>query len=358
MTRPTQSNHQQGTQPAADAAPQAPAATPAGGPTITTVVKRDGREVPFELDRISRAIARAGAATGEFDGAEAHLLARFAARRLTGTPGVEEIQDLVEQTLVNAGYMPTARAYIVYRESHSRLRQDMRVVVDVESSINEYLDRTDWRVNANANQGYSLGGLILNTSGKVIANYWLSHVYSPEIGQAHREGDLHIHDLDMLSGYCAGWSLRTLLQEGLNGVPGKVDAAPPKHFSSAVGQIVNFLGTLQNEWAGAQAFSSFDTYMAPFVRIDSMTYEQVLQCVQELVYNLNVPSRWGTQTPFTNLTFDWTCPEDLAKEHPIIAGQAQDFRYGDLQVEMDMINRAYIEVMTSGDASGRVFTFP
>ncbi|MDR3202291.1 MAG: ribonucleoside triphosphate reductase [Bifidobacteriaceae bacterium] len=231
-------------------------------------------------------------------------------------------------------------------------------LVDVESSVNEYLDRSDWRVNANANQGYSLGGLILNTAGKVIANYWLSHVYSPEVGRAHRDGDLHIHDLDMLAGYCAGWSLRTLLAEGLGGVPGKIDAAPPKHFSSAVGQIVNFLGTLQNEWAGAQAFSSFDTYMAPYVRADSMTYRQVLQGVQELVYNLNVPSRWGTQTPFTNLTFDWTCPEDLRAERPVIAGRVQDFAYGDLQVEMDMVNRAYIEVMTAGDATGRVFTFP
>jgi len=233
-----------------------------------------------------------------------------------------------------------------------------QVVVEVGSSIDEYLDRRDWRVNANANQGYSLGGLILNTAGKVVANYWLSHVYPEAIGRAHREGDLHIHDLDMLSGYCAGWSLRTLLTEGLNGVPGKVDARPPKHFGSAIGQIVNFLGTMQNEWAGAQAFSSFDTYMAPYVRLDGLTYEQVLQGIQELVYNLNVPSRWGTQTPFTNLTFDWVCPDDLREEVPFVAGEPQDFTYGELQTEMDMINRAYIEVMTEGDASGRVFTFP
>ncbi|MFC4616326.1 ribonucleoside triphosphate reductase [Cellulomonas algicola] len=233
-----------------------------------------------------------------------------------------------------------------------------QVVVEVGSSIDEYLDRRDWRVNANANQGYSLGGLILNTAGKVVANYWLSHVYPAEVGRAHREGDLHIHDLDMLSGYCAGWSLRTLLQEGLNGVPGKVDARPPKHFGSAIGQIVNFLGTMQNEWAGAQAFSSFDTYMAPYVRLDGLTYEQVRQGIQELVYNLNVPSRWGTQTPFTNLTFDWTCPEDLREQVPFVAGEPCDFTYGDLQAEMDLINQAYIEVMTEGDASGRVFTFP
>ncbi|AJX71429.1 anaerobic ribonucleoside-triphosphate reductase [Burkholderia pseudomallei MSHR840] len=231
-------------------------------------------------------------------------------------------------------------------------------MIDVESSINEYLDRQDWRVNANANQGYSLGGLILNVSGKVIANYWLSHVYPSAIGEAHRNADLHIHDLDVLSGYCAGWSLRTLLNEGLNGVPGKVESGPPKHMSSAVGQIVNFLGTLQNEWAGAQAFSSFDTYMAPFVRRDALTYAEVRQSVQELIYNLNVPSRWGTQTPFTNLTFDWICPEDLREQVPVIAGEEMPFTYGDLQPEMDMINQAYIEVMQAGDAAGRVFTFP
>ena len=235
---------------------------------------------------------------------------------------------------------------------------DRRIAVDVERSVNEYLDRQDWRIHANANQGYSLGGLILNVSGKVIANYWLSHVYPAEIGQAHRDADIHIHDLDMLSGYCAGWSLRTLLHEGLNGVPGKVEAGPPKHLSSAVGQIVNFLGTLQNEWAGAQAFSSFDTYLAPFIRKDALDYAQVRQCIQELIYNLNVPSRWGTQTPFTNLTFDWTCPEDLREQVPVIGGVEMPFSYGELQAEMDMINQAYIDVMMTGDAKGRAFTFP
>ncbi|WP_083411903.1 ribonucleoside triphosphate reductase [Janthinobacterium sp. 1_2014MBL_MicDiv] len=230
--------------------------------------------------------------------------------------------------------------------------------VDVAASVNEYLDRRDWRVNANANQGYSLGGLILNVSGKVIANYWLDQVYPPAVGAAHREAALHIHDLDMLAGYCAGWSLRTLLHEGLNGVPGKIESSPPKHMSSAIGQIVNFLGTLQNEWAGAQAFSSFDTYMAPFIRKDSLRYEDVRQYMQELIFNLNVPSRWGTQTPFTNLTFDWVCPDDLREQIPVIAGQEMDFCYGELQAEMDMINRAYIEIMMAGDAKGRVFTFP
>ncbi|RDD70586.1 ribonucleoside triphosphate reductase [Paracoccus versutus] len=232
------------------------------------------------------------------------------------------------------------------------------VAVDVASSVNEYLDRADWRVNANANQDYSLGGLILNVSGKVVANYWLSHVYPAAVGEAHRRGDLHIHDLDMLAGYCAGWSLRTLLTEGFNGVPGKVEAGPPKRLSSAIGQIVNFLGTLQNEWAGAQAFSSFDTYMAPFIRKDGLGYAEVRQAMQELIFNLNVPSRWGTQTPFTNLTFDWVCPEDLRDQVPVIGGQPMNFTYGALQAEMDMINRAYIEVMTRGDEKGRVFTFP
>lgn len=232
------------------------------------------------------------------------------------------------------------------------------VSIDAISTIAEYLDRSDWRVNANANQDYSLGGLILNSAGKVVANYWLDEVFAPEAGAAHREGDLHIHDLDMLSGYCAGWSLRRLLEEGFNGVPGAIASRPPKHFSSACGQIVNFLGTLQNEWAGAQAFSSFDTYMAPFIRLDDMGYDEVKQCMQELIYNLNVPSRWGSQCPFTNLTFDWTCPADIADNYPMIGEEICDFTYGDLQAEMDMINRAYIEVMTEGDADGRVFTFP
>jgi len=226
------------------------------------------------------------------------------------------------------------------------------------TTIDEYLDRRDWRVNANANQDYSLGGLILNTSGKVVANYWLDEVFHPDAGRAHREGDLHIHDLDMLSGYCAGWSLRQLLAEGFGGVPGTISSTPPRHLSSACGQIVNFLGTLQNEWAGAQAFSSFDTYLAPFVRLDSLTYEQVEQTLQEFVFNLNVPSRWGTQTPFTNLTFDWVCPADLRDQYPLIGGEPVDFTYGDLQEEMDLINRAFIAVIGAGDADGRPFTFP
>jgi anaerobic ribonucleoside-triphosphate reductase len=328
-----------------------------------SIRKRDGRILPFEAIKIRRALERAGAATGEFDAVGAAQLAAGVVDRVlaadSGQPfGIERIQDEVEMALIQAGHLRTARAYIAYREQHRVLRADRRTTVDVERSINEYLSREDWRVAANANQGYSLGGLILNISGKVTANYWLHHVYPPEIGTAHREGDLHLHDLDMLSGYCAGWSLRTLLMEGLNGVPGTVEAAPPRHLHSAIGQIVNFLGTLQNEWAGAQAFSSFDTYLAPYVRKDRMSYEAVRQCLQELIYNLNVPSRWGTQTPFTNLTFDWTCPDDLREQVPVIAGEEQPFTYGELEAEMDLINRAYIEIMTAGDARGRVFTFP
>ncbi|MGQ0524763.1 MAG: ribonucleoside triphosphate reductase [Betaproteobacteria bacterium] len=338
--------------------------TPAGaGTPPSRVVKRDGRLEAFDAAKIASAIVRAGEATGEFGPSDAQavtaeVLAALASRSLQGPPAIEEIQDLVEQALIAAQYLHTARAYIAYRDQHKRLREDRRTLVDVSASVNEYLEQRDWRVNANANQGYSLGGLILNVAGKVTANYWLSHVYPPEVGAAHREADIHIHDLDMLAGYCAGWSLRSFLAEGLNGVPDKVEAAPPKHLSSAVGQIVNFLGTLQNEWAGAQAFSSFDTYMAPFVRKDTLSYREVKQSIQELIYNLNVPSRWGTQTPFTNLTFDWICPEDLREQVPVVGGEEMPFTYGELQAEMDMVNRAYIEVMMTGDAKGRVFTFP
>lgn len=327
------------------------------------LVKRDGSVKPFDAAKITAAIAKAGKATGEFgekraqEMCETLVIPKVKSLNLV-TPNIEQVQDAVEHALFDSGYFATLRAYIVYREQRAKSRDAKKSWVNVESSINEYLDQLDWRVNANANQGYSLGGLILNVSGKVVANYWLNYIYTPEIGAAHRNADIHIHDLDMLSGYCAGWSLRTVLTEGFNGVPGKVEAGAPKHLSSATGQIVNFLGTMQNEWAGAQAFSSFDTYMAPYIRKDHLPYHEVLQCIQELIYNLNVPSRWGTQTPFTNLTFDWTCPEDLKHQHPVIGGEEQPFTYGELQAEMDMINRAYIEVMMKGDAKGRVFTFP
>ena len=330
---------------------------------LSHLIKRDGSVKDFDANKIVAAIAKAGKATGEFDESRAariteeRVLSSLVALNLV-TPHIEQVQDAVERALFEEGFFKTLRAYIVYREQRQKARDARQSWVNVESSINEYLQQLDWRVNANANQGYSLGGLILNVSGKVVANYWLNYIYPAEIGRAHREADFHIHDLDMLSGYCAGWSLRTLLTEGLNGVPGKVEAGAPKHLSSATGQIVNFLGTMQNEWAGAQAFSSFDTYLAPFIKKDNVPYEEVLQSIQELIYNLNVPSRWGTQTPFTNLTFDWTCPEDLKDQHPIIGGEEMPFTYGDCKREMDMINRAYIEVMTKGDAKGRVFTFP
>lgn len=326
------------------------------------VIKRNGSSALFDARKIYLAIVRSGQVSEEVGDAQAELLTEQVLQVLghqnNNNPSIERIQDIVEQALIASNFIKTARIYIAYRQQHKTLRDDAKTLVDVASSINEYLERADWRVNANANQGYSLGGLILNVSGKVIANYWLSHVYAPEVGHAHRQGDLHIHDLDMLAGYCAGWSLRTLLREGLNGVEGRIEAGPPKHLSSAVGQMVNFLGTLQNEWAGAQAFSSFDTYLAPYIRLDNLGYDEVKQSIQELIYNLNVPSRWGTQTPFTNLTFDWVCPEDLRDQVPMMGDEEMPFTYGDLQVEMDMINQAYIEVMTEGDAKGRVFTFP
>ncbi len=327
------------------------------------VRKRDGSLVEFDASKILAALTRAGAATGEFDIQQAAALSARVISYISNplvqrVIGVEQIQDFVERTLMEKRLFTTARAYIVYREAHRQIRDNQAVLVDAIASVTEYIDRSDWRVNANANQGFSLGGMILSVAGKVTANYWLSHVYSPEIGNAHREGDFHIHDLDMLSGYCAGWSLRQLLWEGFNGVPNKIESGPAKHLRTAMGQMVNFLGTLQNEWAGAQAFSSFDTYLAAYVRKDQLDYESVKQCMQEFIFNLNVPSRWGTQTPFTNLTFDWTCPVDLEGDHPHIAGEEMPFTYGDLIPEMGMLNRAFLEVMMEGDAKQRVFTFP
>lgn len=328
-----------------------------------SVTKRDGTLAPFDSSKIFNAILKAGQSTNEFGEDETSLLTAQVMKVLKhkfaeSLPAIEQIQDVVEQVLISANYFATAKAYILYRDQRNRMRNDKKVMVDVESSINEYLERLDWRVNANANQGYSNGGLILNVSGKVTANYWLSHVYPSNVGEAHRNGDIHIHDLDMLAAYCAGWSLKNLLHEGFNGVPGKAEAGPAKHLSAAIGQMVNFMGTLQNEWAGAQAFSSVDTYLAPYIRADHLTYEQVEQAFQELIYNLNVPSRWGSQTPFTNFTFDWVCPDDLKDKHPIIAGVEQDYTYGDLKDEMHMINKAYIKVMMKGDIKGRPFTFP
>ena len=337
-------------------------------PDSLRVVKRDGHEERFDEMKVLASLWRAAESCGELSTSEAGALAKQVSFELDSSAAgneifcehvsTESISDRAERRLLKQGHLKTARAYIAYREKKRVLRETGRSLVDATSSIEEYVRRLDWRVNANANQGYSLGGMILNVAGKVIANYWLNQIYPREIGRAHRDGDIHIHDLDMLSGYCAGWSLRTLLSEGFNGVPNKVESKPPMHFRTALGQMVNFLGTLQNEWAGAQAFSSFDTYLAPYVRVDKLSYAEIKQCMQEFVYNLNVPSRWGTQTPFTNLTFDWVCPDDLRAQKPNIGGRETDFRYGDLQEEMDLINRAYIEIMMEGDAKGRVFTFP
>lgn len=330
---------------------------------ITSIIKRDGSIEPFNPEKIVIAISKAASATGEFDTQVSKELVRsMVLPRINAKKGravsVEDVQDIVENVLFDTAFEKSYKAYTLYRENRRQNRETKKALIDVEKSMNEYLRQDDWRVKANANQGYSLGGMILNISGKITANYWLNNVYPEEVGVAHRNGDYHIHDLDMLSGYCAGWSLRSLLNEGFNGVANKVESNPPKHVSSALLQMVNFLGSLQNEWAGAQAFSSFDTYLAPFVRVDKLSYEELKQRIQEFIYNLNVPSRWGTQTPFTNLTFDIHCPEDIRDDIPLIGGKEVDFKYGDLQKEMDMINKAYMEVMIAGDAHGRIFTFP
>jgi ribonucleoside-triphosphate reductase len=331
--------------------------------SIKFVIKRDGTFAPFDIEKITRAIAGAGNATKEFDVTESRILAFEVVSVLIkkyckSAPNIEDIQDIVEQILVTHNYLTTAKEYILYREQHAKLRAEHQSFVNAVSSVDDYINQLDWRVKANANLDYSLGGLILNLSGKIIANYWLNRIYTSKVSEAHINGFMHIHDLDFLSGYCAGWSLRMLLQEGFNGVGGRSESAPPKHFATALSQIVNFFGTLQSEWAGAQAFSSFDTYLAPFVRLENLSYDQVYQEMQSFIFNLNVPTRWGTQTPFTNLTFDWVCPDDLKDEHPIIGGEEMDFTFGSLQKEMDIINKAYINVMTRGDAKGRVFTFP
>ncbi|MCF7846412.1 MAG: ribonucleoside triphosphate reductase [Candidatus Peribacteraceae bacterium] len=351
------------------------------------IQKRNGAIVDFDAKKIENAIFAAAKAAGGKDLTEAKRLVDQVVAELEKedkVPTVEEVQDLVEKVLVKSGHPTTAKTYILYREKRAEARADRDVVVEVEKTMSEYLNQLDWRVNANSNQGYSLGGMILNTAGKVTANYWLSHIYPKSVGDAHRNGDYHIHDLDMFSGYCAGWSLRALLEEGFNGLMGKTESRPPKHLSSAVSQMVNFLGSLQNEWAGAQAFSSFDTYLAPFVKkysleiedslektgaqfetpearqsyIDRKTYNYVYQNVQSFVFNLNVPSRWGTQTPFTNVTLDWTCPADLRDKRLTLGGEPFEYKFSELEKEMGIINRAFIEVMTAGDAKGRVFTFP
>ena len=328
------------------------------------VIKRDGAVADFDIAKISSAISKAFDALNKethptvIDLLALKVTSDFEGKIKDGLIAVEDIQDSVESVLSQAGYADVAKAYILYRKQREKVRNMKSTILDYKELVDSYVKVSDWRVKENSTVTYSVGGLILSNSGAITANYWLSEVYDEEIANAHRNGDIHLHDLSMLTGYCAGWSLKQLIQEGLGGVPGKITSSPASHLATLCNQMVNFLGIMQNEWAGAQAFSSFDTYLAPFIRKDNLPYAEVLQCMQELIYNLNVPSRWGTQTPFTNLTFDWTCPEDLRAEHPMIGGETMPFTYGELQAEMDMINRAYIEVMLKGDAKGRVFTFP
>ena len=325
----------------------------------TKIVKRSGETVDFDAKKIYDAISKAVAATRELNDAQVFTITQFVLNKLDiefadKVPTVEQIQDVVVQTLMDSRAYKTAEAYVIYRQKRSEIREASVDAIDV---IDGYVTEADWRVKENANIGYSIGGLILRTSERVTAEYWL-HLYPQEIADAHKRAAIHIHDLGWLSGYCAGWSLRELLYEGFNGVPGYLQCGPAKHMATAISHMVNFLGTLQNEFAGAQAFSSVDTYLAPYVRLDKLTYDDVKNSMQTLIFNCAVPCRWGTQTPFINFTFDWTCPTDLRQQRPFVGGKQVDFTYGDLQNEMDMINKAFLEVMTEGDAMGRPFTFP
>ena len=328
------------------------------------VVKRDGKVVPFDLSKISTAIFQAfDACQKQFnqdiiDFLALKVTAQFEPKIENGQIEVEHIQDAVESVLIKAGYDDVAKAYIIYRRQREKIRNLSATMVDYKAIVDNYLNVNDWRVKENSTVTYSVGGLILSNSGAVTANYWLSEIYDDEIGNAHRNADIHIHDLSMLTGYCAGWSLKQLIQEGLGGVPGKITSAPAAHLSTLCNQMVNFLGIMQNEWAGAQAFSSFDTYLAPFVKVDNLTYKEVKQCIQSFIYGVNTPSRWGTQSPFTNITLDWVVPADLAELNCIVGGKEMDFKYKDCKKEMDMVNKAFIEIMIEGDANGRGFQYP
>ena len=329
-----------------------------------TVIKRDGKIVDFNIKKISEAITQAfDACQKQFnddiiDFLALKVTAEFEPKIENGKISVEKIQDSVESVLIKAGYDDVAKAYIIYRRQREKIRNINATMVDYKAIIDNYLNINDWRVKENSTVTYSVGGLILSNSGAVTANYWLSEIYDDEIGNAHRNADIHIHDLSMLTGYCAGWSLKQLIKEGLGGVTGKITSAPASHLSTLCNQMVNFLGIMQNEWAGAQAFSSFDTYLAPFVKIDNLSYKEVKQCIQSFVYGVNTPSRWGTQAPFSNITLDWTVPNDLAELNCIIGGKEVDFKYKDCKKEMDMVNKAFIEIMIEGDANGRGFQYP
>ncbi len=329
-----------------------------------SVQKRDGKQADFTISKISNAIKQA------FDACERQYndnVIDFLALKVTsdfepkvkdGMISVEDIQDSVETVLVQAGYADVAKAYILYRRQREKLRNMKATALDYKETVDKYVKNTDWRVKENSTVTYSVGGLILSNSGAITANYWLSEIYDDEIANAHKNADIHIHDLSMLTGYCAGWSLKQLIKEGLGGVPGKITSSPAGHLSTLCNQMVNFLGIMQNEWAGAQAFSSFDTYLAPFVKIDNLSQKEVKQCIQSFVYGVNTPSRWGTQAPFSNVTLDWTVPADLADQPAIIGGKEMDFTYGDCKKEMDMVNKAFIEIMIEGDANGRGFQYP
>lgn len=328
------------------------------------VIKRDGKIVDFEIVKISNAIVKAFEAQSKqyhqniIDMLSLKVTADFEPKIKNGLVAVEDVQDSVENVLVQAGYADVAKTYILYRKQREKLRNMKSTLLDYKEIVNNYVKDNDWRVKENSTVTYSVGGLILSNSGAITANYWLSEIYDEEITSAHRNADIHIHDLSMLTGYCAGWSLKQLISDGLGGVPGKITSSPAKHLATLCNQMVNFLGIMQNEWAGAQAFSSFDTYLAPFVKVDNLSYSQVKKCIESFVYGVNTPSRWGTQAPFSNVTLDWTVPNDLAEINCIIGGVEMNFKYKDCQKEMDIVNKAFIETMIEGDANGRGFQYP
>jgi len=327
-------------------------------------MKRDGQVVDFNISKISNAIQKAfNSVNRQYNMDIIELLAlkvtaNYENKIKNGMVTVEDIQDSVEAVLINADYADVAKSYILYRKQREKIRNMKSTILDYKDVVNSYVKVTDWRVKENSTVTYSVGGLILSNSGAITANYWLSEIYDQEIANAHRNADMHIHDLSMLTGYCAGWSLKQLIQEGLGGVPGKITSAPAKHLVSLCNQMVNFLGIMQNEWAGAQAFSSFDTYLAPFVKVDNLSYREVKKCIEAFIFGVNTPSRWGTQAPFSNITLDWTVPNDLAEMNCIVGGKEMDFKYKDCKKEMDMVNKAFIETMLEGDANGRGFQYP
>ena len=328
------------------------------------VIKRDGEKVEFNIQKIAAAITKAFDATGKqyhssvIDMLALNVTSDFQEKIKDNLITVEDIQDSVEKVLSQAGYSDVAKNYILYRKQREKVRNMKSTILDYKEIVDQYVKAIDWRVKENSTVTYSVGGLILNNSGSITANYWLSEIYDQEIANAHRNCDFHIHDLSMLTGYCAGWSLKQLIQEGLGGVPGKITSAPAKHLSTLCNQMVNFLGIMQNEWAGAQAFSSFDTYLAPYVKVDNLDYKEVKQCIQSFIYGVNTPSRWGTQAPFTNVTLDWTVPEDMAELNCLVGDKVMDFKYKDCTKEMAMVNKAFLETMIEGDANGRGFQYP